>query len=105
MRQGDDFMSIQKQHNTKRSTATLMVRLDKDSKEALAQAASLRRISISDYVRLVTVPQARKELSTARDQTISLSPAEQVAFWTALQNATTLTPAQKSLGKIMRGES
>jgi hypothetical protein len=33
-----------------------MVRLDVASKRALEEAASLRRISVSDYVRTVTVP-------------------------------------------------
>lgn len=38
----------------------LMVRLDAESKQALTDAAELRRISISDYVRTVTVAQARR---------------------------------------------
>jgi uncharacterized protein (DUF1778 family) len=88
-----------------RSTTTLMVRLDKDSKKVLAQAATLRKISISDYVRVVTIGQARKEISASNAHTISLSAAEQLAFWTALNGATKLTAAQKRLGKLMRGES
>jgi uncharacterized protein (DUF1778 family) len=88
-----------------RSTTTLMVRLDKESKDALTQAATLRKISVSDYVRVVTVGQARKEVSASSAQTIALSAAEQFAFWTALNDATKLTAAQKRLGKIMRGEA
>ena len=49
---------------TKRTTETtaakaspLMVRLDAESKQALIAAAELRRISVSDYVRTVTVAQ------------------------------------------------
>jgi uncharacterized protein (DUF1778 family) len=86
---------------TKRTTATaakaspLMVRLDAESKQALAAAAELRRISVSDYVRTVTVAQARREVASARDQTLLLSPAEQLAFWQALQAPPKLTPAQK----------
>lgn len=88
------------------STATpspLMVRLDAESKQALTAAAELRRISVSDYVRTVTVAQARREVASARDQTILLSPDEQLAFWQALNAPAKLTPAQKRLGAIMRG--
>jgi len=88
-----------------RSTSPLMVRLDEDSKEFLARAARLRRISVSDYVRQVTVSQARKEVEAAVGQVIALTPIEQLAFWTALDQPVKLTPAQKKLGKIMRGES
>ena len=82
----------------------LMVRLDAESKQALIDAAELRRISVSDYVRTVTVAQARREVASARDQTILLSPDEQLAFWQALQAPPKLTPAQKQLGAIMRGQ-
>ncbi len=85
------------------NASPLMVRLDAESKQALAAAAELRRISVSDYVRAVTVAQARREVASARDQTILLSPEEQVAFWQALNAPTKLTPAQKRLGAIMRG--
>ena len=81
----------------------LIVRLDAESKQALAAAAELRRISVSDYVRTVTVAQARREVASARDQTILLSPDEQLAFWQALQAPPKLTSAQKRLGAIMRG--
>lgn len=82
----------------------LMVRLDAASKQALTDAAELRRISVSDYVRTVTVAQARREVASARDQTIQLSPDEQLAFWQALQASPKLTPAQKRLGAMMRGQ-
>jgi uncharacterized protein (DUF1778 family) len=86
------------------SPSPLMVRLDEESKALLAQAAGLRRISVSDYVRAVTVAQARKEVLASREQTISLTPEEQLAFWTALSEPPKLTPAQKGLAKVMRGE-
>ena len=86
-----------------KKTSSLMVRLDSDSKQALAAAAELRRISVSDYVRTVTVAQARREVASAREQTVLLSPDEQLAFWLALQAPAKLTPAQKRLGAIMRG--
>jgi uncharacterized protein (DUF1778 family) len=91
-----------KQTSTEKASP-LMVRLDADSKQALTDAAELRRISVSDYVRTVTVAQARREVASARDQTVLLSPDEQLAFWQALQAPPKLTPAQKRLGAIMRG--
>lgn len=85
-------------------TNRLMVRLDKGSKADIAKAAELRKVSISDYVRMVTVPQARREIIQAEQNTISLSPDEQLAFWDALNAPTKLTSAQRELGRIMRGE-
>ncbi len=40
-----------------RKSSPLMVRLDDESKAYLSRAAELRRISVSDYVREVTVAQ------------------------------------------------
>jgi uncharacterized protein (DUF1778 family) len=85
--------------------STLMVRLDRTSKKLLTQAARLRRVSLSDYVREVTVAQAGREVRAANEQVISLTPDEQLAFWTALSEPTRLTDAQKRLGAIMRGDS
>jgi uncharacterized protein (DUF1778 family) len=82
-----------------------MVRLDAESKAMLVRAAQLRRISTSDYVRMVTVAQARKEIQAASEQTIALTPEEQLAFWNALSEPPRLTEAQKKLGALMRGES
>ena len=83
----------------------LMVRLDKESKDFLTQAAGLRRISVSDYVREVTVAQARKEVHAAQRQTIALTPAEQLIFWNALDAPVALTKAQRRLGAILRGQA
>jgi uncharacterized protein (DUF1778 family) len=82
-----------------------MVRLDAESKDVLARAAELRGISVSDYVRQVTVAQARKEVEASAGQTIAMTPEEQLAFWTALSQPAKLTAAQKKLGRLMRGES
>jgi uncharacterized protein (DUF1778 family) len=87
-----------------KKTSPLMVRLDEESKRSLAAAAELRRISVSDYVRAVTVPQAQREVRAARENVIRLSPEEQLALWTALNEPPKLTAAQKRLGAIMRGE-
>lgn len=96
------------QPSKKKSSASgspLMVRLDDESKSYLAQAAKLRRISMSDYVRSVLVAQAQREVEAAGRQTIALSPAEQIAFWKGLQSSRKPTPAQKRLGDLMRGDS
>lgn len=89
----------------KKKPSPLMVRLDTESRDYLARAAELRRISVSDYVRAVTISQAKREVESADQQTIALSPAEQLAFWQALQQPAKLTPAQKKLGSMMRGEA
>jgi uncharacterized protein (DUF1778 family) len=94
-------------HGTKKAAAAspLMVRLDARSKSCLAQAAELRQISVSDYVREVTVAQARREIVAARQQVLVLTPNEQLAFWNALNQTPRLTDMQRRLGAVMRGES
>ena len=94
-----------KKVETTRTASPLMVRLDNESKNCLAQAAELRQISVSDYVRTVTVPQARREVHAAREQVITLTPEEQLAFWNALNEKPKLTDRQRKLGRVMRGES
>jgi len=96
-----------KTRTTKSTTkpSSLMVRLDEESKTVLSKAAELRGISVSDYVRMVTVTQAQKEVVAASQQTISLTSDEQLAFWTALSTPVKLTPAQKKLAALMRGEA
>jgi uncharacterized protein (DUF1778 family) len=94
-----------KRGSSGKKTSPLMVRLDEESKRSLSEAADLRRISVSDYVRTVTVPQARREVSAAQDSVIRLSADEQLAFWTALNEPPKLTAEQKKLGALMRGES
>ncbi len=85
------------------SVSPLMVRLDEDSKKAISQAAELRQISVSDYVRTVTVAQAKREVLSAQSQSIGLCPDEQLAFWQALQEPVRLTASQRRLGALMRG--
>jgi uncharacterized protein (DUF1778 family) len=88
-----------------KQTASLIVRLDDASKGVLAQAAELRHISVSDYVRTVMVAQAQREVEAARTQTLALTPEEQLAFWKALNDTPPLTKAQRQLGALMRGEA
>lgn len=94
---------MKKQETSTTATSPLMVRLDAESKQVLAAAAQLRQISVSDYVRTVTIAQARREVASASNQSIQLSAEEQLMFWQALQAPAKLTPAQKRLGAIMRG--
>jgi uncharacterized protein (DUF1778 family) len=86
------------------ASASLMVRLDPDSKTFIARAAELRHVSVSDYVRSIVVAQARREVQAAEQQMIALTPAEQQEFWQALQEPAALTAAQQALGALMRGE-
>lgn len=86
-----------------RATRSLMVRLDHESKAYLTQAAKLRGISLSDYVRAVTVPQARREVLAAREQNLAMTAEEQLALWNALAAQLKLTESQRRLGSLMRG--
>lgn len=85
-------------------TASLMVRVDRSSKAVIARAARIRGVSASDYIRSVVVAQARRDVEEARTRTIALTPDEQLAFWQALEQPVLLTPRQRELGRIMRGE-
>lgn len=96
---------ILKQPKKPRTSVSLVVRLDEESKALLTRAAELRRISVSDYVRATTVAQARKEVLADGEQTIVLAPEEQLAFWNALNGSLKLTGAQRRLGANMRGEA
>lgn len=87
------------------TASPLMVRLDEKSKEYLSLAAQLRQVSVSDYVRTVTIAQAKKEVLAAQQQTILLTPEEQLSFWEALSKPVKMTVRQRQLGKIMRGEA
>src|SRR5262245_31095216 len=82
---------------------SLRIRPDDESKKWISRAARPRGMSLSDYVRAVMIPQARREVLAAREQTLALTPEEQLAFWNALSGATTLTEAQRRLGSIKRG--
>ena len=88
-----------------RQSSNLMVRLDEESKAALAGAAKLRGVSVSDYVRTVTISQAQREVKAAREKLIVLTADEQLQFWNALCERPRLTAAQKRLSAIMRGQA
>lgn len=86
-------------------STSLMVRMDEESKSSITKAAELRNISVSDYVRMVTVAQAKREVSSAEQNTLVLTPEEQVAFWHAINEPPKITREQRELGRIMRGEA
>jgi uncharacterized protein (DUF1778 family) len=85
------------------TASPLMVRLDEESKKCLVQAADLRHISVSDYVRTVTIPQARREVRAAQEHVIALTAEEQATFWAALNEPPKLTAQQRRLGAAIRG--
>lgn len=90
---------------TKATTTTLQTRLDPKSKQTIAQAAKLRHVGLSDYVRLVLVPTAKREVEQAKNQVLQMTADEQERFWKALQTPVKLTKNQRKLGKIMQGDS
>lgn len=87
-----------------RRKTTLQVRLDPKNKEAIVEAAKLRNVGISDYIRLVLVPTARREVELAKNRVIQMTADEQERFWDALQAPVKLTEKQGDLGKIMQGD-
>ncbi len=87
------------------ATKTLQARLDPKSKRVVEQAAKLRNVGLSDYIRLVLVPTARKEVELAKQQVLQMTPDEQERFWLALQAPSKPTKAQRKLGKIMQGNA
>ncbi len=87
------------------NTTTLQTRLDPKSKQVVVKAAKLRNVGLSDYVRLVLVSTAKREVEQAKNQVLQMTADEQEKFWLALQAPAKLTKAQRKLGKIMRGDS
>ena len=87
------------------ATKTLQARLDSDSKRVIEEAARLRQVGLSDYIRLVLVPSARREVEQSKRQVLHLTPDEQERFWQALQAPAKPTEAQRELGKLMRGDA
>lgn len=89
---------------TDTATTTLQARLDPESKQTVVQAAKLRKVGLSDYIRLVLVPTAKREVEQAKNQVLQMTADEQERFWSALQAPAKPTKAQRKLGKIMRGD-
>jgi uncharacterized protein (DUF1778 family) len=85
-------------------SSILQTRLSARNKRAIEQAAKLRNLSVSDYLRQVLVPMAEREVEGARHGVIEMTPDEQLAFWQALNEPASLTAAQKELARLMRGD-
>ena len=98
-------ITASKPRKKKKAAGSLVVRLDRKSKAILKKAAELRGISVCDFVRFVTVQQARREVDGAKNNVIVMTPDEQLAFWNALNETPVLTESQKRLGATMRGEA
>jgi uncharacterized protein (DUF1778 family) len=79
--------------------------MDAASKQLIADAAELCGISVSEFIRRASVSEARRELAAANDGVIRMTPEEQLAFWNALHEPVKLTPSQRGLSAIMRGEA
>ena len=86
------------------TATTLQARLDPQSKRAVEEAAKLRHVGLSDYVRIVLVSSAKREVAQAKNQVLQMTADEQERFWLALQTPVKPTKAQRELGKIMRGD-
>ena len=87
------------------STATLQTRLTPAQKRVVQQAAKLRNLAVSDYLRQVLVQMAEREVASAQKNIIELTPPEQMAFWNALHAPVRLTAAQRRLGRKMRAHA
>jgi len=82
--------------------ANLLVRCDSGTKKMLERAASVRGLSLSDYVRSRIVPLAKQDVEEADAGVLRLPREAQIAFWQALQNPPEPTEAQRELGRRVR---
>jgi hypothetical protein len=77
---------------------------DVDQTDKNRQASGGRSPAIGLDVHGAAIPQAQRKPSADRENVIVLSPKDQLALWNALNETPELTPAQKRLSKMMRGE-
>jgi len=82
--------------------ANLLVRFDSGAKSLVLRAASLRGLSLSDYVRSRIVPLAKQDVDEAETGVLRLAKQDQIALWQALQHPPAPTRAQRELGKFVR---
>ena len=85
-----------------RMVANLVVRADTVFKRLVHEAAQLRGLSDSDYVRSELAARARQQIEDARRNTLRLEPQDQVAFWKALNAPPKVTPTLRRLGANIR---
>lgn len=88
----------------KEKAEVIQARINSENKGLIVQAAKLREIPVSDYMRLVLIDQARKEVTSNEQRVLQLTADEQIEFWNALDNPKSLTESQKELGKLIKGE-
>ena len=88
-----------------KKASVLQTRLSAEDKRAIQQAAELRRLAVSEYLRQVLVPLAKREVASAEHAIIELAPDEQLALWQALEAPARLTKSQKKLAALMRREA
>jgi len=88
-----------------KTTTTLQARLDPESKSIVEAAAKLRHVGLSDYIRLVLVPTAKREVERSKNQVLQMTADEQERFWLALEAPAKPTETQRKLGKIMQGDA
>ncbi len=89
-------------HQVPSKNANLLVRFDSGAKSLVLRAASLRGLSLSDYVRTRIVPLAKQDVDEAETGVLRLAKQDQLAFWQALQHPPAPTRAQRELGKLVR---
>lgn len=88
----------------KEKRETIQARINPANKEIITQAAKLREIPVSDYIRTTVLEQAKKEVSSSKLNILQLTEAEQLSFWHVIDSEPKLSNSQKELGKLMRGE-
>ena len=80
----DSFDHRPAKKGSRHNAGRLWFALDEESKACLGRRRELRRISVSDYVRTVTLPRHGVRFWHAREEIIALLAEEQLAFWKAL---------------------
>ena len=80
----------------------VLVRFDKRAKSLVRRAATLRGISVSDYVRSRIVPLAEQDVEEAETGVLRLRKEDQIALWQALRQPARPTKAQTALGRLIR---
>lgn len=83
-------------------TASLLVRFDRQAKGIVQRAATVRGLTVSDYVRSRILTLATQDVEESESGLLRLAKADQIAFWQALQHPPAPTPAQRALGKLVR---
>lgn len=84
--------------------ATVQTRMTEEQKSVIQKAAEHRRMAVSEYIRLMVVEQARREVEANEHNVYDLTADEQLELWELINAPVKLTAKQKKMGRIMRGE-